>query len=128
MRVANKNIDTQKVEAMFNHPRSSDLCWALDSKTNQPIIFEVKNMDLYYGHQRTNEELGVKPGMLVKFSVNWLSRKYMDESFWIEVEKMNEDPNGDIQIYGMCINNTERVSYGSPLGPIRIRNILELGE
>lgn len=128
MRVANKNIDLKMVEAMFNCPRSSDLCWALDLMTNQSIIFEVKNMDMFYGHQRSNKEVGVRPGMHIKFSVNWMSSDYMNESFWIEVEKIKEGTDGEIQIYGMCLNNTERVCYGSPLGPIRIRNIQDVEE
>lgn len=128
MRVASKNIDLKKVQAMFNHPRSWDLCWAMDIKTKESVIFEVKNMDLFYGRQLTNQKIDLKPGMLVKFSVNWMSREFMDESFWMEVEKIVDGVDGELEIYGMCVNNTERVCYGSPLGPIRIRNILEVKE
>ena len=108
--------------------RKFDLCWAMDMTTKKPVQFEVLNIDLMYECDRSASLPTIQSGMLVKFSVDWVSREYMNESFWMEVTNVNVDGNGNVHLFGTCANNTERVSYGSLMGPIYPRNILEVQE
>ena len=66
--------------------------------------------------------------MFVKISVDWGSSDYMNESFWIEVTNVNVDGNTKVHFFGICANDTERVSYGSAIGPFYLRNIVKVGD
>jgi hypothetical protein len=109
-------------------PRKFDLCWAMDLVTKKPVMFEVLNVDLQYGSERSLSLPTIQPGMFVKISVDWGSSDYMNESFWIEVTNVNVDGNAKVHFFGTCANDTECVSYGSAIGPFYLRNIVQVGD
>lgn len=105
-------------------PRKFDLCWAIDLGTKKPVMFEVLNIDAQYGERLSAHLPEVQSGMLVKISVDWVSSEYMNESFWVEVKNVNVDTSGAIHFFGTSANDTERLDYGSAIGPIYPRNII----
>ena len=122
-----KNIVKQQNK--FNSlPRKFDVCWAMDFASNKSVMFEVLNVDLQCGQHRSHLLSTIQPGMFVKISVDWVSREHMNESFWVEITNINVDVFGEIHLFGTCANNTERVAYGSVIGPIYLRNILKVEE
>ena len=118
----------KQMKQLSNLPRKFDLCWAMDLVTNKPIMFEVLNIDLQYGSKRSLSLPSIQPGMFVKISVDWVSRDYMNESFWIEVTNVNVDGHGEVHFFGTCANDTERVSYGSAIGLFYLKNIVMVGD
>jgi hypothetical protein len=123
-----ENYVAKQKKRLNNIARKFDLCWAMDVATNKPVQFEILNIDLMYEWHKSALLPAIQPGMLVKISVDWVSREYMNESFWMKVTNVNVDGQGDVHLFGTCANNTERVSYGSVMGPIYPRNILEVQE
>ena len=128
MGIAIEKYVAKQQKKLTSIPRKLDLCWAMDLVSQKPVMFEVLNIDLLYGNQESQLLPSIQPGMLVKISVDWVSREHMNESFWIEVTNVNKDASGGIHVFGTCANNTERIAYGSPIGPIFPRNIIQVKE
>jgi hypothetical protein len=119
---------SKKQNIKKRYARKFDQCWALDLVTNKPVIFEVLNIDFLYGRTSNTSFLNMKPGIFVKISVDWVSMDFMNESFWVEITNVNINSDGEIHMFGTCANNTERVGYGSIVGPIYTRNIVQVEE
>ena len=128
MNIEIKEYVAKQKEKLSELPRKFDLCWAMDLVTEKPVMFEVLNIDFQYGSERSLSLPTIQPGMFVKISVDWGSSDCMNESFWIEVTNVNIVDHAKVHFFGTCANDTERVSYGSNIGPFFLRNIIKVGD
>lgn len=125
------DIEKYALKEFKNHTTQKgnvDLCWAIDCVSNKPVMFEVLNIDSQFGRDSQYLLPLVKSGAFAKISVDWVSGEYMNESFWVEITNINTNALGDTHFFGTCANNTERVGYGSVIGPIYPRNLIKVEE
>lgn len=117
------------LEEILNNP--SDPCSADDN--GRHIKFEL--LDVEYKHNKhpdtfyipTHEEKDlIVHGMWVKIIADWMNYEDPDERFWVVITEEFVDEKGERCFYGVSLNDTQILKYGTKLGPIRLRNICHI--